>query len=116
MNTPLTTVSYIVMFSCYSAAQPQVNKRVRVTRERSRVTLRALASHSRALDASHTSAEGVNCTACGSEIASASSVASASEIASASSVASASEIASASTVASASKIVSASKREQRCEC
>ena len=106
----------------YSAAQPQGNKRVRVTREHSRVTLRALTSHSRVLDASRASAKGVNCTACGSEIAcesaseiaSVSSVTSASEIAS--SVASASEIASASSVASASKIASASKREQRCEC
>ena len=56
----------------YSTAQPQVYKRVRATCERSRVTLRALAGHSRALDASHASAKGVNCTACGSEIACAS--------------------------------------------
>ena len=41
---------------------------------------RALASHLRALDASHASAKGVNCTACGSEIV----CASATEIASAS--------------------------------
>ena len=52
----------------YSAAQPQVNKRVQATRERSRVTLRAFAIHSRVLDASHVSAKGANCTACGSEI------------------------------------------------
>ena len=56
----------------YSTTQPQVNKRVRATRKHSQVTLRALASHSRALNASHASAKGVNCTACGSEIASAS--------------------------------------------
>ena len=76
-----------------------------MARERSRLTLRAFASHWRALDASHASAKGVNCTSCGSEIAcaSASEIASASKIANASSIASAGEIASASSVASASK-------------
>ena len=125
-NFLLICRSYFFTELAYSAAQPQVNKRVRATRERSRVTLRALADHSRALDASHASAEGVNCTACGSEIAcvSASTMrvrvqyeceynASVSKIASASIPASASKTARASNVASASKIAVTNKSQVR---
>ena len=92
----------------YSTTQPQFNKRVR-----------ALASHSRAFYALHASANGVNCTVRGIEIASASSVAcassfpSASKIASASITASASKTASASNIASASKIVDTNKSQVR---
>ena len=96
---------HITAFLPYSTAQPQVNKRVRVTHECERVMLRELASHSRALDASHVSAKGVNCTACGSEIA----CASASKIAIVSITVSANKTASASNIASASKIVHTSK-------
>ena len=76
------------------------------------------------LDASHASAKGVNCTACGSEIACASAStmrvrvqceceynASASKIASASITASASKTASASNVASASKVADTRNHE-----
>ena len=72
----------------YSTAQMQLNKQVRATHKLSQVTQRALASHSRVLYATHASAKGVNCAACGSEIAcvSASCIASVSSAVSASSV------------------------------
>ena len=69
-------------------------KQVRATHERLRVTQRALVSHSGVFYATHTSAKGVNCTTCGSEIARASKFASVNKSVSASSIASASKTAS----------------------
>ena len=68
-GNPLCKVNQL---GCYSAAQTQLYKPVRVTHERLRVTQRALASDSCVFYATHASPKGVNCTACGSEIACAS--------------------------------------------